>query len=558
MSKNRPRHTSITHVFHCPSGYYLRQTIPPDLQSLLRRKEIRYSLRTGQLSVAKRKVRTMLAFLDGFFFDMRNRRIDVAMLTQDQIDQILREGLSKCRDNAEADRLHKPVAVDQDEQDARLTESSRQIWVLEKALENDQLEEGAKLIDPILRAHKPRISCKSETYRDLCREMMRQQVKILELSMIKEDHRFLQKEIDESWTREPEVPRDLLSAVIEQYADEQRTAGNWSDKSEFEVLSCLATLKEFVGDIPVSQIDHAKMRDYKQALMRLPANRSKMPQYRGKTIAELVKMDVPEPMSITSANKYVRWSGALFAWAVRNGLMLQNPAEGLKIKQPLRDNEFRSAFDKEDLVKLFSSGDYLKDNHLASYSFWMPILGLYTGARLNELCQLYLDDVREDNGIWLFDINEDSPDKSLKTKSAKRKVPLHPFLINDLRLPQYVDSLRQQGHTRLFPELPHKREGYGTYASKWFGRYKQRCGITPGKAKKDYHSFRSNVADRLKQLGVDTAIIHEVLGHAVQSISLSRYADPYQPKILLEKAISRLDYGIDLSHLTKSQYVLKT
>ena len=27
--------------------------------------------------------------------------------------------------------------------------------------------------------------------------------------------------------------------------------------------------------------------------------------------------------------------------------------------------------------------------------YWVPLLGQYTGARLNELCQLYVNDIKE-------------------------------------------------------------------------------------------------------------------------------------------------------------------
>jgi len=344
---------------------------------------------------------------------------------------------------------------------------------------------------------------------------------------------------------------------MEQYLAEQKSGGNWSVKTAFEVSSCLELLKEFLGDIPVSQINHAAIREYKKALLHLPPNRSKLPQYRDKTIRELLAMTIPDSMSITSVNKYIRWASALFKWATQNGFLLQNPAEGMKVKQPLRDDEFRDPFSPDDLRKIFHSHEYTSDTHIASYSFWVPVIGLFTGARLNEICQLYLDDIYQENGVWIFDFNEKTPDKSLKTKAAKRRVPLSPCLVNELKLPQYIESLREKGEDRLFPELKHKREGYGTNVSRWFARYKKRCGILAQGGKKDFHSFRSTVANHFKQIGIEFTIIHEVLGHANQSISLSRYADPYYPGVLLEKAVSKLDYGLDLSHLKGSRYAGK-
>ena len=73
--------------------------------------------------------------------------------------------------------------------------------------------------------------------------------------------------------------------------------------------------------------------------------------------------------------------------------------------------------------------------------------------RQDEIAQLHLDDIRQDEeGIWLIDVN-DRGDKKVKTKSARRLIPIHPFIANELRLPDYVEGLKGQGETRLFPEL---------------------------------------------------------------------------------------------------------
>ena len=163
------------------------------------------------------------------------------------------------------------------------------------------------------------------------------------------------------------------------------------------------------------------------------------------------------------------------------------------------------------------------DVHTGSYSFWTPVIALFTGARLNEICQLYVDDIRQEEDVWTFDFNENASDKHLKTKAGKRLVPLHPVLVNDLKLPEYAQKLREQGRERLFPELALRREGYGTTVSKWFARYKKRCGVEGTEKKKDFHSFRHLFANELKQIGVEPAILAELLGHEVPMISMSRY-----------------------------------
>jgi integrase len=61
--------------------------------------------------------------------------------------------------------------------------------------------------------------------------------------------------------------------------------------------------------------------------------------------------------------------------------------------------------------------------------------------------------------------------------------------------------------------------------------------------KKVFYSFRHTVADTLKQAGVETSVISELLGHSHDkgNMTLSRYGKRYRPKVLLE-ALMKLNY----------------
>jgi integrase len=282
---------------------------------------------------------------------------------------------------------------------------------------------------------------------------------------------------------------------------------------------------------------------------------SKKARYRGRTIQEILEMDVDDPMSVSNVNKYLDRASSLFNYALKRDFVVKNHAGGLQIKQDKREDEWRDRFTDDDLQKLFCSEAYLKDDHLHSYYFWLPILGLYTGCRLNELCQLRLDDIKEVGGVWVIDVNEQGEGKKLKNKPSRRNVPLHPCLTDDLKFVQYVNSLKSQGEERLFPELPLLRDGYAQTASKWFARYRQACGVAD--PRKVYHSFRHTFMDVLKQNpSVDNTMLMEVAGHEVGSITLGRYGKRYAPKVLLEHVILKLDFGVDLSHLKKSRFVV--
>jgi len=236
-----------------------------------------------------------------------------------------------------------------------------------------------------------------------------------------------------------------------------------------------------------------------------------------------------------------------------HGLMDRNPASGMLLKKKKRDDELRDPFTPDDLKKLFHSPLYLNDEHKFSYTFWTPAIGLFSGMRIEEICQLHLEDLRKEDGVWVFDINAKTEDKRLKTPSSARVVPIHPFLLDELRLIQRVESLRDKGEQRLFPELERLRDGYSQRVSKWFNdRYKKRCGIVKTEKMKDFHSFRHTFINALKQnRKVDAYIISELVGHSVQSITMSRYGKRYEPKRLLD-AIKTVKFAVNLNHLARS------
>lgn len=156
---------------------------------------------------------------------------------------------------------------------------------------------------------------------------------------------------------------------------------------------------------------------------------------------------------------------------------------------------------------------------------------------MNEICQLYVDDIIEIDGIMCFDINGDK-DKRLKNIASKRMIPIHPKLI-EMGFMDYVEQLKTNGSDRLWESLPPKRDGYSHLFSKWYQRH-NRLYLTQDK-KKCFHSFRHTLADTLKQARVAEGVIAEILGHSNESITTGRYGKRFRPQILLD-ALLKLDY----------------
>lgn len=169
--------------------------------------------------------------------------------------------------------------------------------------------------------------------------------------------------------------------------------------------------------------------------------------------------------------------------------------------------------------------DYKSHRYLHSYYYWVPLLLRYTGARLNEICQLIFDDVTQVDGVYCLKIRENFEGQSVKNSSSIRLVPIHDGLIAK----GFLAFVNSKSKGRLFPELPLIKEYYSHNASKWFQRRRNSLGLGKGL---DAHSFRHTFINELKQLGVSKEIIECIVGHKHNSESFDTYSEQYHPRIL--------------------------
>jgi integrase len=194
-------------------------------------------------------------------------------------------------------------------------------------------------------------------------------------------------------------------------------------------------------------------------------------------------------------------------------------------------------------------------------AFWLPLLALYTGARLSELAALTAGDVviERPSGIAILAITEDlDQGRTLKTLASRRVVPIHPELIRLSFLSFVEDICRDHGRpTRLFPLLtPGSRGGLGEGWSKWFGRYIRSIGIT--NTASVFHSFRHGFKDALRTAGVDEDVNDALTGHVGPGTVARKYgAKEMVRRFGLERlasAVSQVRYpGLDLTNLSGTE-----
>ena len=190
------------------------------------------------------------------------------------------------------------------------------------------------------------------------------------------------------------------------------------------------------------------------------------------------------------------------------------------------------------------------------------LIGLFSGLRANEICSLYLDNVKTFEGnkrrkVWCFNILEESPrpDKKLKNRSSRRIVPIHDTLI-DLGFLDFLKLIKSRNpeRKRVFEELPFREGSYFRNVTRFFNeRYLPKLGIK--KPTLSFHSLRHTTIDNLKQKGIDIHFINAMMGHSQGNIDLDRYGKGYNPDIIYNKCVKHLHFetsharGIDFNPL---------
>ena len=224
----------------------------------------------------------------------------------------------------------------------------------------------------------------------------------------------------------------------------------------------------------------------------------------------------------------------------------------MKLHNPAKDEDSRLPYDPEDLKVIFGSAvfrDSARPRGGADEAAnWLPLIALFTGARLEEVGQALTSDVKHQDGIAYLDINtlDRGAGKRVKNRSSRRKLPLHPELVR-CGLLAYVEERRRAGDDRLFPALSPSNTGQMTGNwSKWWARYTDDLGITDNR--KVFHSFRHTFKDACRAARIEEELHDALTGHTSASVG-RRYGNGV-PLDVLADAVARVSYkGLDLSHL---------
>lgn len=340
-------------------------------------------------------------------------------------------------------------------------------------------------------------------------------------------------------TAAPRNDGPTLATLSKLYMEEGKRGDTWRQGSFEEVERALSDLFELMGDMPAEAFDTQKARLLKERLGRCPQYFALRPEFKGKTLKQVVESgSTYKTITAVTVNNRLRKLTAFMNWCKTNGYMTENPLAGMKVMTGSA-KEARLSFDRQDLAVLLDLDSLHAEARKHPWRYWLPLLGRATGCRLEELCQLRVDDITEHHGIPCVRIDDKREGQQLKNASSRRVLPLHPTLI-DLGLLLHMESVRTTGADRLFPELEAVRGKLGHAPSKWFGRYKTKLGVTD--PRKTFHSFRHTLIDDLREAGVQDSLIKRIAGHEDGAVTFSIYGSRSPLKAMFE-AITKIDMG---------------
>ncbi|MDR6769350.1 site-specific integrase [Azospirillum sp. BE72] len=222
-----------------------------------------------------------------------------------------------------------------------------------------------------------------------------------------------------------------------------------------------------------------------------------------------------------SATKAKSWTllNTIFKTAKGNSRVQVNPFQEVTFSPP-KDSKRRDDFTPEELNSIFGA--------LTKYSedWWLFRIGLYTGARLGEIHQMTADDVQVESGTLYFNLTDEG-EKSLKTASSYRKVPIHQQLILD-------------GIKDFFPTEGALFSGRAAAASQRLNRAIDRAGITD--KSKTFHSLRHTFKSACRTAGLDEDTHDRFTGHKSSHVGRN-YGKHSIPS--MKAAIDKVRFGVE-------------
>lgn len=345
-----------------------------------------------------------------------------------------------------------------------------------------------------------------------------------------------------------------FSAVIGDVLADLKADGIWKGdlKQQRRIMETFAWI---TGDKPLGAYTHLDAAAFKKGIQQVPARfyygtltEGAMSRPFAEVIAELPPMTAAERRSHKTINRDLSTMAtvakylATTSWMPRMpGAVVMNFGAGRIAIKSDPDIDTRPPWTTAHLEVLFRSPLYtggggalsrLRDDgprrqvwHDAAY--YLPLLWFFHHSCREETCGLEVADVITDHAVPHFLIRDnltrgrDGETAGEKRRARRRVLPIHQELIR-LGFLDYVEAIRAEGHSALFPELyinTEKRGGAHFYERAWqhmvaYIGASLPLPTNPAGKGPDIHSIRALGSSFYEVDGVNELMRADVMGHA--------------------------------------------
>ncbi len=301
---------------------------------------------------------------------------------------------------------------------------------------------------------------------------------------------------------------------------------------------------QWAGKPRLDEVDRKQAAEFLDKIATLDPHWGRSPQTKQRTFSEIIRDfgSHKTGLSNRTINRYATALSMVWQWAKRRGLLTsENPWEDQYRKIGEKRKTQKLPYTIDELEKLLVRQPEVrpeKQSHPNTLA-WLCLISAYSGMRLNEMCDRKVADIKQEDGVWYFDIT------NAKSEAGDRKVPIHTRLI----AAGLLEFIRHHQSEWLFPVLkPGGPDGKRSwYISKRFTEHRRALKITrlderTGKDRVDFHSFRRSAIKVLERARLPQTEVAQVVGHDREGITFGIYNPDGLDVHALQQVVEAIGY----------------